>query len=316
MAGSARRPRQDVARQPEGSHEGAVIAHRRVRIPVTCTGNGLTFHVAQAGPQEGRLLILLHGFPEFWYGWNSQIPALAAAGYRVWAPDQRGYNLSDKPEGVSSYAIDHLARDVIGLIRAAGQESAVVIGHDWGAMVAWRVAERYPTCVDKLVVMNVPHPDVMAGNLRHNPRQLLRSWYALFFQMPRIPELLLRLHNWHLATDTLRRSSRPGTFSAQDLDRYRQAWSQPGAMTSMINWYRASHFRNAPASSGRIRVPTLLLWGAQDRFLGSEMAQPSIDRCDRGSLILYPEATHWLHHEIPDKVNRAIMGFVGDQVES
>lgn len=301
-------PRQD-GRRPVLTGADPAIAHRWVR------SNGLTFHVAEAGPEAGPLVILLHGFPEFWYGWVKQIPALVAAGYRVWAPDQRGYNLSDKPAGVGAYAVDQLSRDVVGLISAAGREKAVVIGHDWGAMVAWRVAQRYPASVTKLVAMNVPHPDVMAANLRHNLRQALRSWYVLVFQIPWLPERLLRLGNWQVAANALRRSSKPNTFSDRDLDRYRQAWSQPGAMTAMINWYRAGTRDPAPAND-RIRVPTLLLWGAEDRFLGSEMAQPSIDRCDVGNLILYPEATHWLHHEMPAQINHAIVSFVGDQVES
>src|SRR5512145_875022 len=141
-------------------------------------------HVAQAGSPDGPLVILLHGFPEFWYGWRRQIPALASAGYRLWAPDQRGYNLSDKPDGIAAYNLDDLAADVIGLIDAARQEKAYLVGHDWGAAVAWRVANQYPERLQRLVVMNVPHPAVMAQHVRRSFAQLRKSWYILFFQIP------------------------------------------------------------------------------------------------------------------------------------
>ena len=270
----------------------------------------IRLHVAQAGPLDGPLVILLHGFPEFWYGWRKQIGPLAAAGYRVWVPDQRGYNLSDKPVGVGAYAIDTLAADVVGLIDAAGRERAFLVGHDWGAAVAWRVAATHPDRLNKLVIMNVPHPGVMARFVLTKPRQLLRSWYIAFFQLPFLPEWIIRLGHWRLMTGALQRTSRPGTFSKEDLTHYRQAWSQPNAFRSMINWYRAA-VRKRPATSapGRIRVPTLVLWGVRDAFLIRDMAQPSIDRCDEGQLIFFEKATHWIQHEEADRVNERLIEF-------
>jgi pimeloyl-ACP methyl ester carboxylesterase len=286
------------------------------RIPT----NGLNLHVVQAGPEDGPLLLLLHGFPEFWHGWRYQIPALAEAGYRVWVPDQRGYNRSDKPEGIGAYTIDKLARDVTGLIEAAGQRQAYVVGHDWGAAVAWWMAAHVPDVVRRMVVINVPHPAVMGHHLRHNLRQVVRSWYMGFFQLPRLPEAVLRTHNWRPACRAMQRSSRPGTFTDDDLARYQDAWSQPGAMTAMINWYRAAFrpgrrhdesagARTAPAPGGRITVPTLLIWGARDRFLGKAMAQPSIERCAEGRLVMLDTATHWVHHEEPEQVATLIRDF-------
>ena len=154
--------------------------------------NGVRLYVAQAGPNEGPLVILLHGFPEFSYGWKRQIPYLASAGYRVWTPDQRGYNLSDKPNGIAAYALDELATDVIGLIDAAGQKQVFLVGHDWGAAVAWWVASKYPDRLAKLVVMNVPHWVVIQKHLRRNLAQLRKSWYIFFFQIPWLPEILAR----------------------------------------------------------------------------------------------------------------------------
>jgi len=275
------------------------------------TTNGISLHVVQDGPRAGQLVILLHGFPEFWYGWRRQIPYLSAAGYRVWAPDQRGYNLSDKPEGIAAYTLDELAADVIGLIDAAGQEKAFVVGHDWGAAVAWWVAAKYPERVARMVAINVPHLSVMKAYVRRSLAQMRKSWYVLFFQLPWLPETLARLRNWNAAAQALRASSRPGTFTDGDLDTYRQAWSQPKAYTSMLNWYRAVVRKPlAPPANPRIRVPTLLIWGAQDRFLRREMAQPSVDLCDDGRLVFIEGATHWVQHEEADQVNKLIDAFL------
>ncbi|NUM48327.1 MAG: alpha/beta hydrolase [Anaerolineales bacterium] len=273
--------------------------------------NGITLHVAQDGPETGELIILLHGFPEFWYGWRRQIPALAGAGYRVWVPDQRGYNESDKPQGIAAYAIDKLSADVIGLMDAAGVEKATVVGHDWGAAVAWWTAMTYPDRVAKLIVLNVPHGSVMQAFLRKNLGQLWKSWYIFFFQIPWLPEKLMGLNHWQAAARGLAGSSRPGTFSEADLAQYRQAWSQPKAFTSMINWYRALIQKppQTPANM-RIHVPTLVLWGAQDKFLSREMAQESMAYCDDGQLVYFEEATHWVQHEEVTKVNELILHFL------
>jgi len=279
-------------------------------IPVTEPGARLPvrLHVVQAGPADGPLLVLLHGFPECWFGWKWQIEPLAQAGYRVWAPDQRGYNLSDKPAGIDAYTIDTLAADVVALIDAAGRQKAIVVGHDWGAAVAWWVAATAPERVERLVVLNVPHPGVMKQVASRDPGQMLRSWYIGFFQIPWLPEALSRLNNWAMLARTMRSSSRPGTFSDADLDQYRAAWGQGGgALRTMINWYRAA-LQHPPKRNTqlRIRVPTLLIWGARDRFLKREMAQPSIDLCDSGQLVFLENATHWVQHEEADAVTALI----------
>ena len=275
--------------------------------------NGINLHVVQHGPRAGRLVILLHGFPEFWYGWRRQIPFLASAGYRVWAPDQRGYNLSDKPSGIAAYTLDQLGADVISLLDAAGQETAYLIGHDWGAAVAWWVASKYPARLARMVIINVPHGAVLMKHLRSNPAQISKSWYMFFFQFPYLAEILIPLRNWHMFAKTLTNSSRPGTFTNDDLDKYRQAWSQPKALTSMLNWYRAVMQRPPkPPENMRITVPTLLIWGAQDKFLGRELARPSIDLCDDGRLVFFEDATHWVQHEEAGRVNELIDTFLRD----
>lgn len=273
--------------------------------------NGIKLHVVKAGPEEGPLVLLLHGFPEFWYGWRRQIPALASGGYRVWAPDQRGYNLSDKPRDVGAYGLDHLADDVVGLIDATGRERVCLIGHDWGAAVAWWVARLFPERLERLAILNVPHGAVMERHLRQSPAQLRRSWYIFFFQLPLIPEAALRGGNWRAGLNSLRQTSLTGSFSEDDLEMYRRAWSRPRAMTSMINWYRALlRARPSRRASPRIRVPTLMIWGARDFALGQEMAQPSIDYCDDGRLVFLEQATHWVQHDEPERVNDMLIRFL------
>ncbi len=275
--------------------------------------NETTLHVVQAGPVDGPLLILLHGFPEFWYGWRAQIPYFAAAGYRVWAPDQRGYNLSAKPRGLDAYRIDLLASDVVGLVAAAGRERAYLVGHDWGAAVAWWTAVLYPERLYKLGILNVPHPLVMARHLRQSAAQLRKSWYMFFFQLPWVPEAATRVANWRAGVKALQGSSRPGTFTAEDLARYRLAWGRPGAFTGMLNWYRAMLQRPPKrVNDVRVQVPTFIIWGMQDMFLDYEMVEPSISLCADGRYRLIPEATHWVQHEEPEQVNQQLTQFFAE----
>src|SRR5436190_3335837 len=270
--------------------------------------NGIRLNVAQAGPANGPLLILLHGFPEFWYGWRKQIAALAAAGFRVWAPDQRGYNLSEKPPRIRDYTLDKLAADIAGLIEAAGERRAVVIGHDWGGAVAWWLAANNPELVERLVIVNVP-PLVLRRMLLTNPLQTLRSWYMFVFQIPWLPEWMARRNDWDGVVKGLEASSRPGTFTEDDFEEYRRAWSQPGACTAMVNWYRAMFRYGVPPRNGRILPPTLVLWGVRDKFIRREAAEASIALCDLGKVVFYESATHWLQHEEANEVNQQIIEF-------
>jgi pimeloyl-ACP methyl ester carboxylesterase len=278
--------------------------------------NGINLHVTQAGSAQGPLVILLHGFPEYWRGWIKQIKPLAEAGFWVWAPDQRGYNLSDKPAGISAYPVEELARDVIGLIDAAGQEKCFLAGHDWGAAVAWETAMRWPERVQKLAILNVPNPDVMRRFLFSRPNQVLKSWYIFFFQLPFLPEWGLRQNNFAGLKRALAASGKPGSFSSEDIQGYIQAWNQPGALTSMLNWYRAA-FRaglRGPRQPARIKargvnVPTLILWGKQDIALSWEMAQPSCDLCQQGELVFFENASHWVQHDEPLKITRHLLEF-------
>lgn len=278
--------------------------------------NGISLHVVESGPIHGPPVILLHGFPEFWYGWRHQIGTLADAGFRTIVPDQRGYGESDKPRPVSAYTIDKLAEDAVGLIQSTGRPRASLVGHDWGGVVAWWVAVKYPEVVDRFVAINAPHPVAFRKFLRTSPGQMVKSWYAFAFQVPWLPELMFRHANWRRLSDALSKSSRPGTFTEADFDRYRSAWSEPGAITAMINWYRAA-VRHRPASPPDVRVhePSLVIWGADDQFLDSRLAQRSLTYCDDGTLRLIDGATHWVHHEESEGVNCLLVEFLKQSTE-
>lgn len=281
----------------------------------TIETNGINLHVVQAGPQSGVPVILLHGFPEFWYGWRKQIPALVEAGCRVIVPDQRGYNLSDKPKDVKNYGISTLVDDIIGLIDALGYEKVNLVGHDWGAVVAWAVAIKYPERLHKLSILNAPHPAVMRKFLSRDLEQMRRSWYTAFFQLPWIPEMVLQADNWRRTEQAIRGSNNSQSFTNEDIEKYKEAWSQPKAMTSMLNWYRAAvRARGLGSKDGRIKVPTLMMWGMKDTALTHRMARPSMDYCDEGNLILFPEATHWVQHDVADEVNHYLVDFIFDTV--
>jgi epoxide hydrolase 4 len=270
-------------------------------------------HAAAAGPDDGPLVILLHGFPEFWYSWRHQIGPLAAAGYHVVTPDLRGYNLSERKP---PYDAETLARDVGELIGACGRTRAFIVGHDWGGIVAWQLAIQRPDLVARLAIVNIPHPAAMSNSIRQgNLRQLVRSWYVFFFQLPFIPEWLLSRGNFRLMRRSLEMTSRSGTFTSRDIARYVESWARPGALAGMLGPYRAlrrtRQFRRGVDGSARVVVPTVILWGERDVALGPELAEESLKWLDDGRLIRFPDATHWLHMEFPDTVNRHVLDHFG-----
>jgi pimeloyl-ACP methyl ester carboxylesterase len=265
-------------------------------------------HYVEAG--QGPLVVLLHGFPEFWYGWRRQIEPLAAAGFRVVAPDMRGYNLSSRPDGVAAYDIGPLTDDIYGLIHERGAESALLVGHDWGGSVAWALAMNHPEVVDRLAILNAAHPRKLSQGL-HHPGQLRRSWYFFFFDLPDLPETVVQANHWHFFRHFLH-DARPA-FTPEETDRYVEAWSQPGAATGMINYYRSSVRQNqkkAEAALRPIKAPTLVIWGERDRYLGPDLAEPdhddvpNLDRVER-----LPDASHWVHHDEAERVTQLLTDF-------
>lgn len=277
--------------------------------------NGIKLHTVQAGPKSGAPVILLHGFPEGWYGWRKQIPALVNAGCRVVVPDQRGYNLSDKPKGVRNYTVNVLVDDVLGLIKALDYEKVNLVGHDWGGEIAWELAISHPERLHKLGIMNVPHPAVMRKFLRRDFEQMRRSWYVGFFQLPWLPEKLLSVNDFRAMIRGMRETAKQNTFTNEDFEKYKEGWSQPGAITSMLNWYRAI-VQHPPKmiEDPRVKVRTLMMWGMKDFALTHRLARPSMDYCAEGNLILFPESTHWVQHDAAGEVNHYLIDFLLDSI--
>jgi pimeloyl-ACP methyl ester carboxylesterase len=276
---------------------------------MTFRNREIELHAVAAGALDGPVIILLHGFPEFWYSWHKQIEPLAAAGFRVIVPDQRGYNKSSKPRGAASYTLSALTSDVLAIADQLGRQRIFLVGHDWGAAVAWSVALLHQHRVAKLAIFNVPHPSVMLRYLKTNRRQLRRSWYMFFFQLPWLPELAFSAFDFRLGVRSLVRSSRPDTFSPDDLEQYRAAWSQPGALTAMIHWYRAAFRHRSKFPDSRVHVPTRILWGERDAFLLPDMAHESVRYCDSAELYTFANASHWLQHEEPARVSELLIDF-------
>lgn len=275
------------------------------------TIDDVTLHCKVAG--SGKLMILLHGFPEFWYSWRQQIPALAEH-FTVAVPDMRGYNQSSKPKGIYHYRPEALVNDVCGLIKALGHEKAIIVGHDWGGAVAWWFASLYPEMTERLIVLNMPHPAELQKQLLTNWAQLKRSWYIFFFQLPYLPERYLTKNLRGFFTQALRGwCYNKNAFSDADIDAYVQAYNQPGAFTTPINYYRAS-WRYPIKANGRkpvkITAPTLLLFGENDKALGKELTYNTQNYCAGSLQILYqPQCSHWIQHERPNWVNSQILAF-------
>lgn len=275
--------------------------------------SGITLHVVMAGPPDGEPVVLLHGFPEFWYGWRHQIDPLADAGFRVIVPDQRGYNLSDKPTDATAYTLDVLALDIVNLITELGYDRVHLVGHDWGAAVAWEVAEMHPQYVQSLAILNVPHTRVFERALRRGHlKQIRKSGYMAAFQIPGLADRWLRRHDFTPLVNGFLCKSQPGTFTEVDLTRYRETWSQPGALTAMLNWYRAAGAgarKRGNRPEPRIRVPTRILWGEQDTFVEKELAEQSAALCDDVELTFFANAGHFVQHEEASAISNYLLRF-------
>ena len=274
--------------------------------------NGIRLHYVTQG--EGKLVILLHGFPEFWYSWRHQIPTLAKH-FQVVAPDLRGYNESDKPKGVANYRIDLLTADVVGLIHSFNQEKAIIVGHDWGGGVAWTFASDYPQAAERLIVMNCPHPTAFQKQIRSNLRQLRRSWYMFFFQIPWLPEWLIRNNPRFFIERAFRGMAiRKEAFSDGDLRRFVEAMVKPGVLTAAINYYRAAFREFAWQKErpfARIACPTLLIWGEEDLALGKELTYNMEEYfASRFEIKYIPRCSHWVQQEQPEETSRLLIEFL------
>src|SRR6266566_5535668 len=270
--------------------------------------NGIRMHYVNQG--EGPLIVLLHGFPEFWYSWRYQIPFLAEHGYTVVAPDLRGYNDTDKPR--KGYDIPGLLRDIEGLIKGLGQDKAIIVGHDWGGGLAWGFAIRYPQMTERLIVMNAPHPQAMLRELR-TLKQLRKSWYVFAFQLPWLPEYLLNRNNANEIGRMLRGAAvQKEAFTREITAKYQETMNKPGAMTAALNYYRQL-FRRWPQSTEKIppiTAPTLLIWGEQDIALGIELTVGLEPWVDNLQVKRIPDSGHWVQQEKPEQVNAFMVEFL------
>lgn len=277
------------------------IAHRQVDL------GEVRLHCAEMG--KGPLVLLLHGFPECWVSWHHQLPALADAGFHAVAPDLRGYGKSDKPEGLDAYRVEVLARDVAHLVEALGEKRAHVVAHDWGGAIAWFFAMWYPERLDRLAILNAPHPARFSRAVKR-PRQFLRSSYMLFFQLPFLPEALIRAGDFFLLRRLFRRDPRrPGAYSEEVIDEIVAAARQPGALRGMLAWYRAMMRRPTHTRWKPIERPVQVIWGEQDRYLLPEIAEPSREWVPDLRFTPIPEASHWVQADAPEQVNRLLIDF-------
>jgi pimeloyl-ACP methyl ester carboxylesterase len=274
---------------------------------------GVRLHYATAGEGE-KLVILLHGFPEFWYSWRHQIEALSDE-YTIVAPDMRGYNLSDKPRNVSDYEIDKLVGDVTGLIDYFKREKAAVIGHDWGASVAWALAAKHPEYLWKLGALQVPPVSVWKKN--QTLKQFFASWYMFFFQIPALPEFLFKRSDYAALENALKNSTaEKGVFTDEDIAGYKKSWSEPFALTAMLNYYRANilkRFFTKTAETPKIKVPTVFIYGEQDKAILPETVKGVSEMIDAPFEEFHiPTSAHWVQQEASEAVTQILREFLAD----
>lgn len=275
--------------------------------------NGIRMHYVTQG--EGPLVVLLHGFPEFWYCWRHQISFLAEMGYTVVAPDLRGYNDTDRPR--SGYDVPTLLSDIGGLIKGLGQEKAIIVGHDWGGALAWVFAMRYPHMTQRLIVLNAPHPWALQRELR-TLKQLRKSWYVFAFQIPWLPETILSYNHAAVIGRVMYKTAmQKDAFPPEVLIQYRIAMSKPGAMKAALNYYRATARRGGYGLRGTgartratIDIPTLLIWGEQDVALGIDLTKDLEQWVHNIEVRRIPDSGHWVQEEKPETVNAFIAQFL------
>lgn len=270
--------------------------------------NGIRLHYVTQG--TGPLMLMLHGFPEFWYSWRHVIPEFAKD-HKVVALDLRGYNDSDKPEETSAYVMSEFVKDVEGVIRGLGYDRCILVGHDWGGAIAWNFAYDYAEMVDRLIILNLPHPAKFAEGLR-TPQQLLRSWYMFFFQVPFVPETLIQLNDFQILEQAFRGMAvDKSMITDADIEAYKNAFAKRGALTAAINYYRNIFQQGIIERSwGVLNIPTLMIWGENDTALGKELTDGT-EQYVRDFRIQYiPNCSHWVQQEQPDLVNQYIREFL------
>jgi len=272
------------------------------------TSNGIRLHYVTQG--EGPLMLMLHGFPEFWYSWRHLIPEFAKD-FKVVALDLRGYNESDKPKEQSAYVMAEFIEDVKGVIQGLGYDKCVLVGHDWGGAIAWNFAYAYPEMLDNLIVLNIPHPAKFAEGFR-TPQQLLRSSYIFFFQIPGLPELLLQAGDYQAIETALKGMAVNKTaFTNEDIEAYKDAASKRGALTATLNYYRnVTQQRVLSLDWSVLQVPTLMIWGEKDTALGKELTYGTEEYVRDFTIKYIPTSSHWVQQEQPQLVIQYMREFL------
>jgi pimeloyl-ACP methyl ester carboxylesterase len=278
----------------------------------TIAANSVKLHVVESG--QGDAVVLLHGFPEFWYSWRHQLRGLSDARFRAVAPDLRGYNDSDHPAKISSYRVNRLVADVAALIAELRCGPVYLVGHDWGGLIAWRLAAIHPELVRKLAILNAAHPAAYRRELSRNPVQWLKSYYVLLFQLPWLPEFLLRRGDFAALDRAWRRQPvHSGAFTDEDIAQYKLALRRSG-LTGLLNYYRAAvrFSRDLFAPPQTIRVPTLVIWGERDPFMSSSVNDVLHQWVPNLAVHKISDASHWVQNDAPDEVNKMLVDFFRD----
>ena len=272
------------------------------------TTNGVKLHYVTQG--EGDLMLMLHGFPEFWYSWRHQIPEFAK-NYKVVALDLRGYNDSDKPADKSAYVMDEFIRDVEGVIKGLGYDKCILVGHDWGGAIAWNFAYAHPEMVERLIILNLPHPAKFDEGIR-NPQQLLRSSYMFFFQIPWLPEFLIQSSDYQpIETAIKGMAVNKSAITKEDLEAYKDAAAKRGAMTATLNYYRNIFQQRMTSQDWSVlEVPTLMIWGEKDTALGKELTYGTEAYVRDFKIKYIPDCSHWVQQEKPELVNQYMREFL------
>ncbi|MEO1094341.1 MAG: alpha/beta hydrolase [Cyanobacteria bacterium J06638_28] len=272
--------------------------------------NGIRLHYVTQG--TGPLMLLLHGFPEFWYSWRYQIPFFAEH-YTVVAVDLRGYNDSDKPAGTEAYGMSELVQDIHGVITGLGYDTCVLVGHDWGGAIAWSYAYAHPERLDQLVILNCPHPQRFLDGFSSSPMQWLRSAYIGFFQLPGLPEWVMQANDYQFITQAFESMAfAPNAIQDTDIQAYKTAAAKPGALTAALNYYRnLLNPRLWQQEWSILEVPTLMIWGLEDPAFEPALVEDMEDYVSELRRHLIPRCGHWVPQEYPDQVNQYMADFLG-----
>lgn len=273
------------------------------RASINC--NHISINVVTAGPVDGKMILLLHGFPESAESWMAQIKYFADLGHFVVAPDQRGYNETSAPNSIKDYLLDTLAQDMLVLVKHFKKEKVFIVAHDWGALVGWYLITFFPENFEKAVIVSAPHWNIFKKYLLTHPLQIIKSWYIFFIQLPVLPELVFSLNSYSVLLSMLKKSNFPDDMALP----LKQSLIKHKKLRFMFNWYRAMRYLKTKNMKTKIPVPTLIIWGEKDSYCLSEMAWLCRNYCDDSKVVILKDVGHWPHHQRPDEFNSLVEAY-------